>query len=104
MTNLDCTVTNCIHNQNKCCCKEGIIVEGKDAKKSQDTCCGSFQEKRGDSARNAVEQPKKETKIECKACDCTYNKDCCCSASHIGVAGNNACSCGETECMTFLCK
>ena len=31
MTRLDCTVTTCVHNAEKCCCKQGILVEGSEA-------------------------------------------------------------------------
>ena len=47
MTKLDCTVTTCVHNAEKCCCKSGILVEGAQAKNCCDTCCGSFEENRG---------------------------------------------------------
>ena len=31
MTKLDCTVTTCVHNAEKCCCKNTILVEGAQA-------------------------------------------------------------------------
>ena len=49
MTKLDCTVTTCVHNSEKCCCKSGIVVEGAQAKSCCDTSCGSFEENRGGS-------------------------------------------------------
>ena len=45
MTKLDCTVTTCVHNAEKCCCKSGILVEGAQAKNCCDTCCGSFDDR-----------------------------------------------------------
>ena len=47
MTRLECTVTSCVHNSEKCCCKQGILVEGANARECCDTCCGSFEENRG---------------------------------------------------------
>ena len=47
MTRLECTVASCVHNSEKCCCKQGILVEGVNARESCDTCCGSFEENRG---------------------------------------------------------
>ena len=44
MTKLDCTVTTCVHNAEKCCCKNTILVEGAQARNCCDTCCGSFEE------------------------------------------------------------
>ena len=48
MTRLECTVASCVHNSEKCCCKQGILVEGVNARESCDTCCGSFEENRED--------------------------------------------------------
>ena len=28
MTKLDCSVKNCVHNSDNCCCKEAIVVDG----------------------------------------------------------------------------
>lgn len=34
MTRLECTVASCVHNSEKCCCKQGILVEGVNARKA----------------------------------------------------------------------
>ena len=52
MTRLECTVASCVHNSEKCCCKQGILVEGVNARESCDTCCGSFEENRGGLFKN----------------------------------------------------
>ena len=90
MTRLECAVTNCFYNDDKCCCKGDIMIEGRGAQNAKDTCCSSFREKRGD--------------VDCKACNCVHNKDCKCDAEKIGITGTKACHCAETECMTFCCK
>ena len=41
------------------------------------------------------------SKIDCKATECQYNKECQCHAGKISVEGSKACSCDETECATF---
>ena len=46
MTRLDCTVTSCLYNKERCCCKDNIEVEGDHARHSRDTCCVSFRERR----------------------------------------------------------
>ena len=104
MTKLECSVTNCFYNDDKCCCKGDIIIEGRGAHNAGDTCCSSFRERKGDMARNAVSAPKKNIEVDCKACNCVHNKDCKCDAEKIGIAGGGACQCAETECMTFCCK
>ena len=44
MTRLDCTVTSCLYNKERCCCKDNIEVEGDHARHSRDTCCVSFRD------------------------------------------------------------
>lgn len=104
MTRLECSASNCYYNDDRHCCKGDIMVEGKDAKNAQGTCCASFREKRGDAARNAMNSPKNNIKVDCKASNCKHNKDCKCEADHIGIGSQNACKCKDTECMTFCCK
>lgn len=103
MTKLDCTVSSCLYNQERCCCKDNIEVDGRDARHSRETCCSSFRE-RNEGVLSAVEIPTKNTEVVCRACDCTFNEDCRCHAKHIGIAGGAACECKDTECATFRCK
>ena len=103
MTNLDCIVTNCVYNDDKCCCKGDIEVKGENAKNTAETCCGSFVEQKKDLKNYAVGEPSKQIDVSCEACKCVFNEDYKCSADHIGIAGRDACSCGETECASFRC-
>ena len=103
MTQLNCTVASCRYNEDSCCCKDGIMVEGKSATTSGETCCGSFAEKTSDMVKNYTGEPKKATDVSCKAEKCVHNENCQCKASGIDVAGRNACCCSETECGTFCC-
>ena len=117
MTILDCSVTGCMYNEANCCHKGNIKVEGEDAKESEDTCCGSFDENTGDSFKNLFKTPErgdrcaknvtgdapKNIEVACCAANCVFNKEEKCSADHIGIAGGNACNCRETECASFCC-
>ena len=49
MTNLECTVTNCLHNCDCRCCKQTIVVDGQGAQDKKETCCGSFDENKDGS-------------------------------------------------------
>ncbi|MBO1718949.1 DUF1540 domain-containing protein, partial [Bacteroides xylanisolvens] len=48
MPELKCTVQTCTHNKNFYCDLERIIVGGSSAKRSEETCCDSFEERKGD--------------------------------------------------------
>lgn len=104
MTRLDCSVTNCIYNADYCCGKGDIFVEGKDAKANRDTRCGSFKERKAESAGNSVGNPSKNIEVSCEVCHCRFNENKKCSAEHIGIAGHNASVSGDTECASFESK
>ena len=91
MPSLVCSVQNCVYNNAMYCSKGDIQVGGEEARKCQETCGESFQER-------------KETCVDCKACHCTYNDHCKCTAGKIDIAGAAASTRGETECATFQCK
>ena len=81
MTQLDCSVTSCLYNQDHYCAKEDITVGGSNAKKASDTCCESFKERSGAPS----------------------NSKCC--ADSVGIGGGaDACQCQDTECGDFCCK
>ena len=101
MTKLDCSVTGCMHNAENCCCKNTILVEGKTAQDKCDTCCGSFDEKKGGTFRNLFKTPESRLEVECEATNCVYNTDRRCSAEHIGITGGNATVSMQTECSSF---
>ena len=42
MTNLKCSVTNCVYNDSHLCSKDEINVGGEHAKEQSCTCCESF--------------------------------------------------------------
>ena len=90
MTKLDCSVTGCMHN-----------AEGLSAQDICDTCCGSFDEKKGGTFRNLFKTPESRLEVECEATNCVYNTDRRCSAEHIGITGGNATVSMQTECSSF---
>lgn len=105
MTQLKCSVKNCMYNDNddQLCSKGDIMIGGQSATASNETRCESFQERRS-SATNSVGSPRESIKVGCKAENCVFNEACKCSAQEIGIAGSNACNCTETECASFECK
>ena len=100
-TYLDCYVTSCAYNANRCCSKGDIVVEGKHAKVNRETTCDSFRERKTESAKNSVNCNTKDVVIICEATNCRFNDSKNCKAEHISIAGGNACSSQETECASF---
>lgn len=103
MPELRCTVQTCLHNKNFYCDLDGIVVGGNSATRSEETCCDSFEERKGDSYSNVTKDASATSNIDCKATDCMYNEECKCHAGKISVEGSDACHCEETECATFKC-
>ena len=68
MTLLDCAVTGCAYNEDRCCCKGDIKVEGSEAVHQNETCCGSFVE-RGEKncGCNVKEHESKKIDVACEA-------------------------------------
>jgi hypothetical protein len=104
MTKLDCNVVNCSYNEDSCCKRTDIQIDGSKAKSPSETSCRSFAPK-GCNCSNSAGSGKaeKNTAVSCTACDCKYNQKNSCSASHIGIAGGHADSSRETECQSFSC-
>ncbi|MBQ8591420.1 MAG: DUF1540 domain-containing protein [Lachnospiraceae bacterium] len=101
MAELNCKVETCLYNKNHYCSKGDIMVGGKHANSSDETCCESFAQKKGDSYTSAIEHPCKTISIDCEAVGCTYNANYKCVARHVDIHGSGACECKQTACATF---
>ncbi len=104
MTRLECSVTNCMYNDENCCCKGDILVTGKEAKNTSETCCGSFHERKGWGAKNMVGHKSEHIDVDCEAVKCKFNEACKCSADRIGIVGGNATAICDTQCASFCCQ
>lgn len=100
-TYLDCYVTSCVYNANRCCGKGDIVVNGKDARESHETICDSFKERKSETPKNSANSLTKNIAIICEATNCRFNENKNCMAEHISIAGGNANSSTETECASF---
>ena len=103
MPELKCTVQTCVHNKQYYCDLDHIQVGGEHAKRADETCCDSFEERTGDTYSNVTGQASSTSDIRCEATECRYNQSCKCHAGKISVEGGDACQCKETECATFCC-
>ena len=104
MPRLDGSVVNCRYNQDHGCIRDNISVGGAGASSTSETCCDSFEEKRGDTFTNSTKEPSLKVNIRCEAKKCVHNDDCNCRADGIDVGGSNACRCEQTACGTFCRK
>ena len=101
MTLLDCAVTGCAYNEDRCCCKGNIKVEGSEAVHQNETCCGSFDENKGCLFKNVFKTPESSLSVDCEAVQCIYNDNRHCTAAKIGIAGDGASRAEQTLCTTF---
>ena len=106
MTNCTCTVTECKHNDDHCCCKSEILVntDSKNDCSCGCTCCASFDENKGGKFTNLFKTPETRLEIACDAVKCVYNEEHRCSAERIDISGDGACECTETRCSTFKAR
>ncbi len=102
MAELKCGVENCTYNKERLCSKGDIMVGGKHASSSDDTCCESFMERRDGAMTSSIEHPSKTISIDCEAVKCVYNSNYKCVADHVDIMGCGADSCRETSCATFV--
>lgn len=103
MAELKCTVESCTYNKEKLCCKGDIMVGGKHADKTEDTCCESFvQKKEGrDSYTSSLNHASGMISIDCEAVKCLYNSNYKCVAERVDIKGGQACDSKGTACATF---
>lgn len=102
MTDLKCSVVNCVHNSDHLCEMNTIEVKGRSAEDDESTCCSTFRDDDGNSSRNSIRDIELETNIECSAEACKYNKNLKCHADQITISGAGASNSEKTECSTFV--
>lgn len=101
MAELGCSVSNCVYNAEKRCCKGDILVSGRKASCEEETCCDSFADRNKDSVTNSTKKPYTNISIDCEAENCKYNHNLRCVAEHVDIQGNGANSSSGTICATF---
>ena len=101
MAELKCGVVTCVHNKQNYCELDAIEVLGSSAQRPEQTSCGSFVEKKGDSYSNDAREATPTSNIVCQACECKYNDNRKCNAGKINVMGSDASKVEQTECATF---
>lgn len=101
MPELKCGVVTCVHNKQNYCELDSIEVVGDKAQVSEQTSCGSFVERKGESYSNSAKEASPTSNIVCQAEECKYNESKKCHAGKISVMGSTACRMEETECATF---
>lgn len=104
MPELKCSAQTCVYNKQELCSKGDIQVTGDSASTPDQTCCGSFQQRKGDSMKASCGCGCRSIHVDCQADKCVYNENLKCGAAKIGIAGSDASSSQETMCGTFSCK
>lgn len=107
---LKCEVFNCAYNIDKICAKEVINVGGENAFISSETICYSFiNHKKAQKSLYKTEfasfiNPKLDTKVNCIATNCHYNKSYICVAKRVEISKGELKNDNESLCNTFKVK
>lgn len=103
MDKIKCSVNNCSHNESGICFADRVNIVGYGASDREDTCCGSFLDRRTYSTlTNNVKGGGACTCLICKAEECEHNKNNICMLNTIQVTGNNDVNIySETFCGSF---
>lgn len=106
MPKINCSVSNCSHNNKNLCFANIINVGGKSAKKDCDTCCASFLDSLTYNVlTNNINQEGSDCDaIACTVGTCAYNSNNLCNAESIYVSGKDVNFYLETNCSTFKTK
>ena len=104
MSNINCTVDNCSHNEAGACCSSNVTIGGRLANSSCSTCCGTFLNERAyGSLGNCVSSCNCTNAITCEVSNCTHNENTHCNLSSINVStqSKEANIYSETYCDSF---
>lgn len=107
MSNINCSVTNCYHNDTAVCHANKVSINGKKSRTSTHTCCNSFVDtSHSSSLSNSVNDDNPCSSVACNVKTCTHNAGNLCVLNNISVASNNitASISSETYCSSFKCK
>lgn len=104
MAALTCYAKKCTYNEDCKCCKGDIMVGGKHANSSEETCCESFRDAKSDQFSSALEHPCQTISIDCEVVNCKYNSNYKCHADSVQIDGESAMKAKETACGTFYEK
>lgn len=97
--NLNCSATNCAHNQGRKCYAGSINVTGNSATSTSQTTCSTFVEGSfGSFTNNADNEYIKPENIVCQAEKCKYNVSKACKAEKVQINAQDA------SCETFISK
>ena len=102
MAKINCDVTNCSYNSSGVCFSNRVDIGGMAYCGENDTCCGSFLDKKHYSdLANCSENSGPCDCLVCKVSSCSHNENCLCNLSSIQVNGGNANLYTETNCGSF---
>ena len=105
MQKINCDVNNCSHNKSGVCYSNRVDIGGMTSSTSNDTCCGSFLDKKlySDLTNNTNSSSSCDCLI-CKVTNCVHNENSLCDLSSINVSGSGAKLYSETNCESFETK
>ncbi|MGL4337035.1 MAG: DUF1540 domain-containing protein [Turicibacter sp.] len=101
---LNCSAKDCNHNNGGACCAGAIVVDGRQAVTTSETCCKNYSPSAGGlntefaQEFNTLSKTTDVKDIKCKACNCQHNVKKCCHASSVQMnAQSGACDTFSVE-------
>lgn len=105
MTKINCNVDNCSHNKTGVCFSNRVNIGGLTSTCADNTCCGSFLDKRNYSdLTNNTNSSGPCDALVCKVDNCSHNCNRLCDLSSINVSGTDVKIYSEAHCESFESK
>ncbi|MGL5717972.1 MAG: DUF1540 domain-containing protein [Paraclostridium sp.] len=107
MSNINCSVNNCSHNNSGVCYANRVNISGRQANSSSNTACGSFLNTSVYSTlTNNTNNAGPCSCICCNVSNCTNNCNNLCTLQNISVSPDSQQTnlYSETSCSSFECK
>ncbi len=107
MSKINCSVSDCSHNNSGTCYANRVNISGKQAKSIENTACASFLNRSVYS--NLTNNTNDSGACSCLCCNvssCTYNSNNLCSLEDINVSSDSSPTnlYTETSCSSFESK
>ncbi len=106
MSYIKCDAKDCVHNNNECCKKKLVLINGYKADNSKETNCNSFiknvlSNTDVEFASPLFHKDEVDTHVYCSASRCSSNRDGECIKKEVSIMGKANNNSKSTVCSSF---